>query len=573
LQQVPGSTGSLTDPDYTTTIAYDDLDRITSKVIAKRSLSPSDQILFGSGTEKYTWDEGHIGLLRRWEASAPDADTHTISVNFSYNNRGQRVNTVEALSIAGYPQLERKFRQTYYLFGGIRNSYYRDHVSSDASSTISEVQYDARGLPSKIDLIRAGVPAQTVAVQTRNVAGLVTGRKTDLNGPMTFIESNWTYDKIGRVASQVVQKQPGPTQVVRQDLAYFGNGDPKTIDHHLGASKKTFEYGFDLRHQLTSTSETTTPGYFSAKYQYAAGGRLTRATESTTAAPPPGSDVKPRDVAYHYAGTDPEQVTTLSTVGTDAAFASYFYDLAGNQTSRTYVNGDQWEYVYDGKDQLRRATKKNSADIIQGSEEYWYDAFGQRMAIVKRDAAGAKTEMIWFVGDTEAHYDADGNITHIYSHLSMGTPVARVDRTNDATALEYQFHGLANNMIAAVDQGGEINTSFNYAPFGEIIEATNSGGTTSGVTVHRRLTNDKYEDSISGLAYYGVRYFDKTLLNWTQSDPLYRFKPDSAWTDPRRCRALHCQYQQSLAIHRPGWPEPGGSSVRRWSGTCEGALG
>jgi hypothetical protein len=49
------------------------------------------------GTERYTWDVGHIGLLRRWEAFAPDADTHTISVNFSYNNRGQLVNTVEAL--------------------------------------------------------------------------------------------------------------------------------------------------------------------------------------------------------------------------------------------------------------------------------------------------------------------------------------------------------------------------------------------------------------------------------------------------------------------------------------------
>jgi RHS repeat-associated protein len=183
---------------------------------------------------------------------------------------------------------------------------------------------------------------------------------------------------------------------------------------------------------------------------------------------------------------------------------------------------------------LRRATKKNSTDVVQGSEEYWYDAFGQRIAIVQRDATGAKTEMIWFIGDTEAHYDAAGKITHIYSHLSMGMPVARVDRTHDTIAVEYQFHGLANNMIAAVDKGGEINTSFSYTPFGEIMEATNSGGTTSGITAHRRLMNDKYEDSLSSLVYYGIRYLDKTLLNWTQSDPLYRFRPDSAWADPRR---------------------------------------
>jgi YD repeat-containing protein len=452
-EQVPGSTGPLTDPDYTTTIAYDDLDRITSKVIAKRSLSLSDQMLFGSGTEKYIWDAGHIGLLRRWEAFASGATTNTIGVNFFYNNRGQRINTVETLSIAGFPQLERKFYQTYYIFDGVRNTYYRDYVDSDASSTIGEIHYDARGLPSKMDLIQAGVAAQPIAVQTRNVAGLVTKRRTDLTGAMTFIESNWTYDKLGRVASQIVQKGPGPTQVVRQDLAYFGNDDPKTVDHYLGASKKTFEHGFDLRHQLNSTSETTTPGYFTAKYQYTAGGRLARATESATAAPQPGSDVKPRDVTYQYAGTDPEQVTSLTTVGSGATFASYVYDLSGNQTSRTYTNGDRWDYIYDGKDQLRRATKKNSANVAQGTEEYWYDAFGQRMAIVKRDAAGAKTEMIWFIGDTEAHYDAVGNVTHIYSHLSMGTPVARVDRTNNSTAVEKFARiriGIANNRWCGV---------------------------------------------------------------------------------------------------------------------------
>jgi RHS repeat-associated protein len=560
-EQVPGSTGSSTDPDYTTTIAYDDLDRITSKIIAKRSLSPSDQILFGSGTEKYTWDAGHIGLLRRWEAFGPDATTHTISVNFFYNNRGQRINTVEALSIAGYPQLERKFRQTYYLFGGLRNSYYRDHVDSDASSTIAEIHYDARALPSRMDLIQAGVPTQPIAVQTRNVAGLVIKRRTDLAGAMPFIESNWNYDKMGRVESQLVQKGPSPTQVVRQELAYFGNDDPKTIHHSLGTSKKTFEYGFDLRHQITSTSETTTPDYFTANYHYSTGGRLTRATESTTAPPPPSSDVKPRDVAYQYAGTDPEQVTSLTTVGTGATFASYVYDLSGNQTSRTDTNGNRWDYDYDGKDQLRRATKKNAASVVQGSEEYWYDAFGQRMAIVKRDATGAKTEMIWFIGDTEAHYDAVGNVTHIYSHLSMGTPVARVDRTNNSTAVEYQFHGIANNTIAAVDQDGTINASFSYAPFGEIIEAMNGGGTSSGTATHRRRLNDKYVDELSDLHYYGSRFFDPSLIGWTQGDPISRFSPEVGYVRPRKALLYAFDVNNPLRYLDPDGNLPGADAL------------
>ena len=46
--------------------------------------------------------------------------------------------------------------------------------------------------------------------------------------------------------------------------------------------------------------------------------------------------------------------------------------------------------------------------------------------------------------------------------------------------------------------------------------------------------NNKYEDDVSGLAYYGARYYDKTLIGWTQGDPLYRFAPDAAWKTPTR---------------------------------------
>ena len=94
------------------------------------------------------------------------------------------------------------------------------------------------------------------------------------------------------------------------------------------------------------------------------------------------------------------------------------------------------------------------------------------MLIVKRDAAGVKAELVWFIGDVEAHYDAAGAVTKVYSHLSLGTPIVRVERTGNATtAIEYQFHGLASSTIAAVAQTGTVNASFSYAPFGELLEA------------------------------------------------------------------------------------------------------
>jgi RHS repeat-associated protein len=353
---------------------------------------------------------------------------------------------------------------------------------------------------------------------------------------MTFIESNWTYDKLGRVASQIVQQGPGPTQVARQDLAYFGNDDPSTLDDWLGATNhKQFHYTFDLRHQLLGVSESAQGGVFGATYTFGNAGRFRTALE--TAASLPNSDVKPRSVSYVYGdANDRERVTALTNTIDGTTYASYSCDEAGNQIHRAYAaTGESWDFVYDGKDHLRRATKKLN-NVVTGTEEYWYDGTGIRIAIVKRDASGNKTEMTWFLNETEAHYDGAGNLIHVYSHLSLGTPVARVDRAgNTTTNLEFQFHGLANNTLAAVDQGGTINASFSYAPFGEIVEATDAGGGLgAGVLAHRRRMNDKYLDELTDLAYYQARLYDKTLIAWTQGDPFYRFAPDAAWTQPLR---------------------------------------
>ncbi|MFN0247582.1 MAG: RHS repeat-associated core domain-containing protein, partial [Kofleriaceae bacterium] len=151
-----------------------------------------------------------------------------------------------------------------------------------------------------------------------------------------------------------------------------------------------------------------------------------------------------------------------------------------------------------------------------------------------------------------------------YSHLSMGTPVARVERTNNTTtSLEFQFHGLANNTLAAVAQGGTINASFTYAPFGERLESTDGGAPQSaGLAAHKRRSNDKYEDDLSALAYYGARYYDKTLIGWTQSDPLFRFEPDAAWISPRKANLYVFTLQNSLRYLDPDGRAP--RTEREW---------
>lgn len=560
-------TGTGCAATHTTTIAYDNLDEPTSKRIAPRDMTPTDVRYFGVDHEQFRWDYlpsgggNSRGYLAYWLTyGSPTGSAAKVETSYGYNSQGGVTSLWHLFddSLGGYPAMSRHPTFNYHLSGAPSAESFADAVGGSNLTSIT-TSIDRRGLPSQMYVNAQPRAAQTIAVATRNVAGLVTKQRTDQTGAMPFIESDWTYDHLGRVTTQQVLEGPASTQVVRQDLAYLGNDDPKSLDHWLGATNhKQFTYGFDWRHQLTTVDETLLPHAFTATYAYGDAGRFTTATENVAALP--GSDVKARNVAYHYDGTDPEEVTSLTNGSGSAPYAVYTYDDEGNQTSRCYggtsggvCTGESLDYLYDGKDQLRRATKK-SAGVVQGSEEYWYDDKGNRVATVKRDASGNKTELIWFIGNAEAHYDGTGALTHVYSYLGLGGPaVARIDRTGNAsTSWEYLFHGLGNSTLAAVDRDtGLTDASFDYAPFGEIVESTDAGGSTSGVAAHPQRMNDKYVDAISDLAYYGVRYYDKTLVGWTQADPLFRFAPDARWTDPRRGNLYAFSLNNSLRYIDP----------------------
>ena len=155
-----------------------------------------------------------------------------------------------------------------------------------------------------------------------------------------------------------------------------------------------------------------------------------------------------------------------------------------------------------------------------------------------RNGSGTITEMVWFHEGTEAHYSAPtgggtATVTFAYAH----GPMFRVKRTSDtATTTEYQFHGLASSLLAGVDSTGTNNVIFNYAPFGEVVEAQQASGM---LAQHKRRLNDKQQDDLTGLYYYGARFYDRTLMGWTQVDPLYLRVPDlGSQSTPRRSNLL-----------------------------------
>jgi RHS repeat-associated protein len=249
--------------------------------------------------------------------------------------------------------------------------------------------------------------------------------------------------------------------------------------------------------------------------------------------------------------------------GGGTKYASYAYDPAGNQTTRCYGGdiatcpGEKQVFTYDGYDQLRKALKSTGV-TPQGSEDYFYDHAGQRLAVVRRNAANATTGMTWFIGPVEANYNGAGALVDTTSHIAVGTPVASVNRTGPTTTtVDYRFNGLASNILAIVPAlTASPTTSFSMTPHGRLLEVT---GPASAAT--RRRLNDKYVDAGTELGYYGARYYDNVSLTWTQADPLYLRLPDIAMGAPRRASAFTFSLNNPVRYVDPDGLDPEAKSL------------
>jgi YD repeat-containing protein len=220
---VPGADDLLDEINFKTFIDYDALDRPISKLVGQRHLSAPDQAAFGGNTESFLWDYGGnmIGYLRRWQSFAPNNPTPLLKVDAFVDSLGLQESTTQVFNVAGYSNLQRKFFQNYNVMGAVKQAWYYDEFTySDCNSadcTNAVFVYDARGLPSQIQLSDSAGPVKTIGNQTRNVAGLVTKRRTTPppGGPMTYVESNWTYDRPARSCDWTSRAEGSRTRLDR----------------------------------------------------------------------------------------------------------------------------------------------------------------------------------------------------------------------------------------------------------------------------------------------------------------------------------------------------------------------
>ncbi len=516
----PYPSGAL-ESNYTTSYVYDEADRIVSALAPVRNLTSAQLKRYGQSSSRLT----------TYTYASPTATGSTLNANargrlnqvklssgttldYSYNAEGQVKQAKLGLSIdplgTNKPIKDtRTFKQDLNALGLPTRVTYPD------GATVATTHYDRSGNPADVVMTR-GDTSDLLAKLVRNTAGVPTARSS------VFPQSqSWTYDKLGRLYDGRVLA--GATTIAGEQLTYDQTGH--VIQSYDYGTNIAIGYDYDAQDQLVYAGSSDNQRYI-GYWSYSPGGRP---LSSQVISNVTGTEVFPRDVDYDYGTADGKpadyaSVKRLRSPG-GTSDVELDYDLSGNLTKRIAA-GKIWDFVSDGDDQLRQAT------VDGASEVFYYDHAGQRLAAYRDAWNGAPARLrVWF-GGCEFWYTpttSGGTLSKRLTYVAMGAqPVARITDGNLAGP-ELLYNGVLGHLLAVLDKTSSVRARYSYGPFGEQLTATGPSA-----PVHDQRFNGKVSDELSGLIYYGYRYYDRMSAMWTSADPLYRFAPDLAWSEPRR---------------------------------------
>jgi len=295
-------------------------------------------------------------------------------------------------------------------------------------------------------------------------------------------------------------------------ILYSPGNDPSTFYYGNGATQS---FSYDARDRLSGTGSTSygldgvgnvgANGYNGVTYGYNGLNELTGTTGGWL-----GTTKYTYDTAGNLLSMKENGVTTTLNYPTKDYFnelqntsvnkvtkTTYTYDKDGNMITR---NGTACQFYYNDLDQLTKVVKSG-----QTVETNVYDGFGRRIS----RTVGSVTTTYAYIGD-EVLYEQNstggtvtGKVLHIYGD---GQEVAEV--VNGVTY--YPVQNYVGSIVAVRTGSGATSFSANYYPWGRI-SVTKFGSETL------KFTEMPY-DSVTGLYFFGTRFYDPTIGRFIQPD-------------------------------------------------------
>jgi RHS repeat-associated protein len=285
---------------------------------------------------------------------------------------------------------------------------------------------------------------------------------------------------------------------------------------------------YDNQYDLMSSIAVTGPQgpLYQAAYTYNDASQVMAISSSTHA-----------ELNVSYAYDDLYRLLSVTRAGQGTPYQTYAYDAIGNPTQASDLgsylytqlgkphaatHGGTLRYAYDANGNLVSATTR-TPDCVQvgrlmswDSEDrlslvsaagkmtrYGYTADGQR------NKKQGPSDTAYFYGQhLEVRWNDEGDQTLLTKYIYAG-PVL-VAKNEDGTKHWYHQDHLSST-VAMSDATGALAKKTEYEAFGQEIASTGTAANLRGYGSHWR-------DDESGLLYMGARYYDPTLVRFTQPD-------------------------------------------------------
>ena len=194
------------------------------------------------------------------------------------------------------------------------------------------------------------------------------------------------------------------------------------------------------------------------------------------------------------------------------------YDANGNLT-----NDGRRVFSYDAENQLTNVFEGNAWRV-----GYVYDGFGLRRirrAYGWQGGGWQLTNEIHYVCDGPLviqERDANNNVLVTYTRgldlsgsLTGAGGIGALIARKDSNGTTYYHSDGNGNITALTDANGNMVARYEYDAYGRLI---GMWGSQAAANVYR--FSSKEYDAVTGLYYFGYRYYDAVLQRWLNQDPL-----------------------------------------------------
>jgi len=176
----------------------------------------------------------------------------------------------------------------------------------------------------------------------------------------------------------------------------------------------------------------------------------------------------------------------------------FVYDDNGNM-----IQDGTYYYEYNGANQLSRVREGASTGRIM--EEYKYNPEGRRVKKIQFLENGKNVTTYYPTSDFDVEISEIGETRNTSYFFANGERIAELNSTGSKNL--YLSDHLGSSSVL-VTEDGVLLDRISYNPFGSL----KSGGENSKYNYNSKELDD------TGLLYYGARYYNPTLMRWTQPD-------------------------------------------------------